>query len=125
MKPGRDAADDAAPQITDVDRDLERLRPGEHVREVQQVDELAVGEPAAALDRFLVHDPDLGDRSAEGVQADPAHRSQEARPRLACSRWERAGDDRGAARDVFGVFHAPSRPSTTTEGGRMMQLLYA
>ena len=49
----------------DVDGQLQRLRPGEHVAEVERADEFLLAHPAAALHAIQVHQADLGDRPAE------------------------------------------------------------
>ena len=55
----------------DVDRELERLRAGQDVAEVEGADEFVLADPLAALHQLEVHEADLSDGTSEGEPAQP------------------------------------------------------
>ncbi len=67
---GHHRALDAVHQPADVDGELDRLRPRQQHAVVERVQVAVLGNPAAALDQFLVHHRNLPGRAAEADEAE-------------------------------------------------------
>jgi hypothetical protein len=73
MTPAITRAPDAVHQPTDIDGELDGLRPRQQHAVVEGVEIAVLGDPAAALDQFLVHHGDLpgGAAKADETQLEP------------------------------------------------------
>ena len=69
-EPGEDAAEPSGPKRSDRDPELAAGRTGERLAEREEVGEARLVEPPAALDVLAAEVGDVGDRPAEGRQAE-------------------------------------------------------
>ncbi|MFM2099487.1 MAG: hypothetical protein RLZZ366_1026, partial [Pseudomonadota bacterium] len=73
----RQSAFDAVEFPPDISRELLRLRPGEEVTEIERVEIIILGNPAAFLNNLLVHQRDLASGAAKAGEADDRERAGE------------------------------------------------